>query len=142
MEPAIIRGSLCKQCCRDKRLDTKSVHGAPRVRRTTADDLLHVDIIGAHLLDRCELHALSIVSRCAASQIRELPVSGLFFAIGHEPATKFLAGQLALHEDGYVVTLSAPYRRPAAVCKENTVVISGWFRYVSGVAGHYADLAG
>jgi len=38
-------------------------------------------------------------------QIRDLPVSGLFFGIGHEPATKFLAGQLALDEDGYVVRL-------------------------------------
>ncbi|XP_078443175.1 thioredoxin reductase NTRB-like [Wolffia australiana] len=34
----------------------------------------------------------------------ELPVSGLFFAIGHEPATKFLDGQLELDSDGYVVT--------------------------------------
>ncbi|KAK1307333.1 Thioredoxin reductase NTRA [Acorus calamus] len=31
-------------------------------------------------------------------------VSGLFFAIGHEPATKFLDGQLELDSDGYVVT--------------------------------------
>ena len=26
---------------------------------------------------------------------RELPVNGLFFAIGHEPASKFLNGQVA-----------------------------------------------
>jgi thioredoxin reductase (NADPH) len=31
-------------------------------------------------------------------------VAGLFFAIGHEPASKFLDGQLELDEDGYVVT--------------------------------------
>ena len=40
-----------------------------------------------------------------APQIRDLAVSGLFFGIGHEPATKFLAGQLALDEDGYAVRL-------------------------------------
>uniref|UniRef100_A0A1D1YGX5 Thioredoxin reductase n=1 Tax=Anthurium amnicola TaxID=1678845 RepID=A0A1D1YGX5_9ARAE len=34
----------------------------------------------------------------------DLQVSGLFFAIGHEPATKFLNGQLELDSDGYVVT--------------------------------------
>ncbi|OIV92727.1 hypothetical protein TanjilG_00861 [Lupinus angustifolius] len=34
----------------------------------------------------------------------DLKVSGLFFAIGHEPATKFLDGQLELDSDGYVVT--------------------------------------
>ena len=31
-------------------------------------------------------------------------MNGLFFAIGHEPATKFLDGQLSLDEDGYVKT--------------------------------------
>ncbi|KAI3866247.1 hypothetical protein MKW92_040681 [Papaver armeniacum] len=34
----------------------------------------------------------------------DLKVSGLFFAIGHEPATKFLDGQLELDPDGYIVT--------------------------------------
>ncbi|KAL0919397.1 hypothetical protein M5K25_011489 [Dendrobium thyrsiflorum] len=37
-------------------------------------------------------------------EITNLAVSGLFFAIGHEPATKFLGGQLELDSDGYVVT--------------------------------------
>ncbi|ONK68742.1 uncharacterized protein A4U43_C05F15480 [Asparagus officinalis] len=37
-------------------------------------------------------------------EVTELKVSGLFFAIGHEPATKFLGGQLELDADGYVVT--------------------------------------
>jgi thioredoxin reductase (NADPH) len=31
-------------------------------------------------------------------------VAGLFFAIGHEPATKFLDGQINLDEDGYIQT--------------------------------------
>lgn len=31
-------------------------------------------------------------------------VSGLFFAIGHEPATRFLGGAVELDSDGYVVT--------------------------------------
>jgi thioredoxin reductase (NADPH) len=33
-----------------------------------------------------------------------LPTRGLFFAIGHEPATRFLDGQVELDEDGYIVT--------------------------------------
>ncbi|KAK9820033.1 hypothetical protein WJX72_005304 [[Myrmecia] bisecta] len=37
-------------------------------------------------------------------KIRDLPVSGLFFAIGHEPASKFLEGQLEMDEDGYIRT--------------------------------------
>ena len=31
-------------------------------------------------------------------------MNGLFFAIGHEPATAFLEGQLALDKDGYIAT--------------------------------------
>ncbi|KDD72351.1 hypothetical protein H632_c3474p0, partial [Helicosporidium sp. ATCC 50920] len=34
----------------------------------------------------------------------ELEVSGLFFAIGHVPATEFLGGQLELDDEKYVVT--------------------------------------
>lgn len=35
---------------------------------------------------------------------KELEVSGLFFAIGHEPATAIFKGQLDLDEDGYILT--------------------------------------
>jgi thioredoxin reductase (NADPH) len=35
---------------------------------------------------------------------RELEVAGLFFAIGHTPATSFLKEQLRLDEQGYIVT--------------------------------------
>jgi len=34
----------------------------------------------------------------------ELPVTGLFVAIGHDPNTKLFAGQLDLDDGGYVVT--------------------------------------
>ncbi|KAL1407525.1 thioredoxin-disulfide reductase [Vanrija albida] len=35
----------------------------------------------------------------------ELPVNGLFYAIGHEPATALIKGQVATDEDGYIVTI-------------------------------------
>ncbi|DBA99124.1 TPA: Thioredoxin reductase 1 [Trebouxia sp. C0004] len=38
------------------------------------------------------------------NEIRDLPVKGLFFAIGHEPATKFLQNQLKTDADGYILT--------------------------------------
>jgi thioredoxin reductase (NADPH) len=38
------------------------------------------------------------------NEIRDIPVSGLFFAIGHEPAVKFLDGQVELEENGYIKT--------------------------------------
>jgi thioredoxin reductase (NADPH) len=36
--------------------------------------------------------------------LRELEVNGLFFAIGHEPASKFLCGQVDVDEQGYIIT--------------------------------------
>ena len=37
-------------------------------------------------------------------EVKDLKVSGLFFAIGHEPASKFLSGQLKTDADGYIKT--------------------------------------
>ncbi|CAA7409478.1 unnamed protein product [Spirodela intermedia] len=39
-----------------------------------------------------------------SGELSDLQVSGLFFAIGHEPATRFLQGKLELDPDGYIVT--------------------------------------
>ncbi|CAH2051445.1 unnamed protein product [Thlaspi arvense] len=44
------------------------------------------------------------VKNVVTGNVSDLKVSGLFFAIGHEPATKFLDGQLELDGDGYVLT--------------------------------------
>lgn len=44
------------------------------------------------------------VENVESGEVSDLKVSGLFFAIGHEPATKFLDGQLELDSDGYVIT--------------------------------------
>ncbi|KAF7809544.1 thioredoxin reductase NTRB-like [Senna tora] len=44
------------------------------------------------------------VKNVVTGDVSDLKVSGLFFAIGHEPATKFLDGQLELDSDGYIVT--------------------------------------
>ena len=37
----------------------------------------------------------------------ELPVTGLFVAIGHEPRTEFIKGQIALDDKGYI-TVAEP----------------------------------
>ncbi|KAL3720670.1 hypothetical protein ACJRO7_005482 [Eucalyptus globulus] len=44
------------------------------------------------------------VENVVSGEVSDLKVSGLFIAIGREPATKFLRGQLELDSDGYVVT--------------------------------------
>ena len=35
---------------------------------------------------------------------RDMPAAGLFFAIGHKPNTDFLQGQVAVDEQGYIIT--------------------------------------
>jgi thioredoxin reductase (NADPH) len=37
-------------------------------------------------------------------EVRELPVDGVFIAIGHDPATGLVKGQLEMDRDGYVIT--------------------------------------
>ncbi len=44
----------------------------------------------------------------------ELPVGGLFLAIGHTPATAFLDGQLELDSKGYI-KLADPYRTTTSI---------------------------
>ncbi len=39
-----------------------------------------------------------------SGEVREVPCRGLFVAIGHAPASELVAGQLPLHNGGYVVT--------------------------------------
>ncbi|KAH0907818.1 hypothetical protein HID58_039645, partial [Brassica napus] len=47
---------------------------------------------------------MNFVKNVVTGDVSDLKMSGLFFAIGHELATKFLDSQLELDEDGYVVT--------------------------------------
>ena len=48
------------------------------------------------------LQSVTVKNKDGSEQ--ELAVAGLFFAIGHEPASAFLGGQITLDEDKYIVT--------------------------------------
>uniref|UniRef100_A0A803KXF7 Thioredoxin reductase n=1 Tax=Chenopodium quinoa TaxID=63459 RepID=A0A803KXF7_CHEQI len=45
------------------------------------------------------------VKDVVSGEVKDVQVSGLFFAIGHEPATMFLGKEVELDSDGYVVTV-------------------------------------
>lgn len=45
-----------------------------------------------------------LISNNQTGEEMTLEAGGLFYAIGHEPATKFLDGQLELDETGYIRT--------------------------------------
>ena len=46
-----------------------------------------------------------LVQDLKTGKTSEMPVSGLFFAIGHIPNTSFLEQQLETHPDGYIATV-------------------------------------
>lgn len=53
--------------------------------------------------DHQNLTAVQIKSN-TTNKITRVQVNGIFFAIGHIPATKFLDGQIELNDHGYIVT--------------------------------------
>jgi len=50
-----------------------------------------------------KLEAL-VLRDTVTGETRELPVTGLFVAIGHDPRSELVRGQVSLDEEGYVVT--------------------------------------
>ncbi len=44
------------------------------------------------------------VKHVKTGELREIPVDGLFVAIGHDPATRLFKGQLELDGEGYILT--------------------------------------
>ncbi len=66
-------------------------------------DTIVVDVLGQERLEALRLKDV----RTGAE--RDMPVSGLFMAIGHTPTTDFVKGQLDLDEKGYI-KLSDPAR--------------------------------
>ncbi|CAL1713666.1 unnamed protein product [Somion occarium] len=51
------------------------------------------------LLDRL------LIKNVLSGEEKELQVNGLFYAVGHEPATNLVRGQLQTDSDGYIVTV-------------------------------------
>eukprot|EP01018_Ginkgo_biloba_P028795 Gb_36759 [translate_table: standard] len=64
--------------------------------------LWHTEVIEAFGNEKGVLAGLK-VRNALNGGVSSLEVFGLFFAIGHEPATQFLEGQLDTDEDGYIV---------------------------------------
>jgi thioredoxin reductase (NADPH) len=67
-----------------------------------------VDVAGDQMITTVKLKDTK------TGQLSDLPVGGLFVAIGHTPATAFLGGQLELDAKGYI-KLADPYRSTTSV---------------------------
>jgi len=75
---------------------------AERVQSTANIAICWNSVVEEFLGDGKRLGALRLQD-VKTGATREIPVSGAFVAIGHDPTTKFLAGQLELDPAGYVV---------------------------------------
>ena len=45
-----------------------------------------------------------VIKNVKTGEQEEIPANGLFYAVGHEPATHLFKGQLKMDEDGYLIT--------------------------------------
>ncbi len=90
-----------------------------RASKVMADRLLNhakVEVVWnaavTEVIGEQEIQAIEITDAVTGAQ-RMMDVGGLFIAIGHEPNTKFLTGQLDLTAHGYIKV--APWRTSASV---------------------------
>lgn len=80
---------------------------ASKIMQQRAFNSPKIEMLWSHVVTEAKgedfLEAIT-VKDLKTDQRRDLPVSGLFFAIGHLPNTAFLAGQLETDEQGYLIT--------------------------------------
>lgn len=80
---------------------------ASRIMQARAQNNPKIEFLLSHVVVEAKgdksLNAV-VIEDLKTKTRRDLPVGGLFFAIGHKPATDFLAGQLKLDQDGYILT--------------------------------------
>lgn len=80
---------------------------ASKIMQQRARENPKIEFLFSHIvLEACGKDKLEkvIIKDLKTNDVKELPVAGLFFAIGHEPNTKFLNGQIKLDETNYIIT--------------------------------------
>lgn len=80
---------------------------ASKIMQVRARENPKIEFIYSHVvLEACGENALEkiVIQDLKSGEVKDLPVAGLFFAIGHEPNTAFLNGQLELDEQKYIIT--------------------------------------
>ena len=106
MEEAIYLSKLATSVTVIHRRDTLR---ASKVMQDKAASIANISFIwNTEVIDIKDLEQGAVTSvilrNLLTNERSELPVDGLFIAIGHVPNTKLVAGQLALDENGYIVT--------------------------------------
>jgi thioredoxin reductase (NADPH) len=80
---------------------------ASKIMQQRALDNPKIEMLWSHVVTQAKgadfLEAIR-VKDLKTDEERDIPVAGLFFAIGHTPNTAFLNGQIDTDEQGYIVT--------------------------------------
>ena len=81
--------------------------GAAMVKKTMENEKVEIiwDSVPVDILDVSEGKVTTVVLRnVKTDETTELPVDGVFVAIGHDPATGVFAGKIELDDHGYIIS--------------------------------------
>jgi thioredoxin reductase (NADPH) len=80
---------------------------ASKIMQKRAFDNPKIEMLWSHVVSEAKggdfLESVRVKDLKTDEQ-RDIPVAGLFFAIGHTPNTVFLGGQIEVDEQGYIIT--------------------------------------
>jgi thioredoxin reductase (NADPH) len=106
MEEAIYLSKLCKTVTVIHRRDTLRASKVMQDKARSTPNIKWIwntEVIDIKDLSKGEVTSLTLRS-VDTKETSELPIDGIFIAIGHTPNTKLVEGQLTLDENGYIVT--------------------------------------
>lgn len=106
-EEATYLSNLCRKVYMIVRKDHLRAQAAMQDRvaqRENIEVIYNANTVGLYGEDGLEGAHLVINKGTDAEINRDIAVDGFFLAIGHKPNTEFLAGQLKLDEQGYIIT--------------------------------------
>lgn len=106
-EEATYLSNLCRKVYMIVRKDHLRAQSAMQKRvaeRENIELIFNANTTGLFGEDGLDGAHLIINKGTENEQVRDIAINGFFLAIGHKPNTSFLAGQLELDEQGYIVT--------------------------------------
>ena len=106
MEEAIYLSKLCETVTVIHRRDTLRASKVMQDKAMATPNIKWIwntEVIDIKDVGKGEVTSLTVRS-VMTNETSELPIDGIFIAIGHIPNTKLVEGQLTLDESGYIVT--------------------------------------